>query len=165
MPLGEEFPVLFEISPNSSNFRAGDEVKPLVLGEHRIAAMVCNDDVSPSLGNRLLEDPNTDLMVNLTNDAWFGDTTEPWIHLGLAKFRAVEHRRFFVRSTNSGVSAFIDPVGRVVSHTETFKEQTLSGEIAWLKGRTGYEYIGDSAYWLATLLVGISAFVKKRRTA
>ncbi|HEY3493393.1 MAG TPA: apolipoprotein N-acyltransferase, partial [Polyangiaceae bacterium] len=84
MPLGEEFPVLFEISPNSSNFRAGKSVAPLSLGDHHVAAMVCNDDVSPSLGNRLLADPRTDLLVNLTNDAWFGDTTEPWIHLGLA---------------------------------------------------------------------------------
>ncbi|HEY3496812.1 MAG TPA: nitrilase-related carbon-nitrogen hydrolase, partial [Polyangiaceae bacterium] len=125
--------------------------------------MVCNDDVSPSLGNRLLADPRTDLLVNLTNDAWFGDTTEPWIHLGLAKFRAIEHRRFFVRSTNSGVSAFIDPVGRVYAQTETFKEQTLREEIRWLRGRTGYELVGNVPYWIATILVIAAAFVKRRR--
>ena len=51
------------------------------------------------------------MIVNVTNDAWFGDTTEPWIHLALAQTRAVEHRRYLLRSTNSGVSAIIDPVG------------------------------------------------------
>lgn len=165
MPFGEEFPILFEISPNSSNFRAGTHAAPLVLGQHHIAAMVCNDDVSPSLGNRLLKDPDTDLLVNLTNDAWFGDTTEPWIHLALAKFRAIEHRRFFVRSTNSGVSAFIDPVGRVVQHSDTFREETMTGSIHWLKGRTVYELLGDWPYWFATVLAFAAAFVRKRARA
>lgn len=162
MPFGEEFPILFEISKNSSNFRVGTHAAPLVLGEHHIAAMVCNDDVSPSLGNRLLADRETDLLVNLTNDAWFGDTTEPWIHLALAKFRAIEHRRFFVRSTNSGVSAFIDPVGRVTAHSGTFKEERMIGSVRWLKGRTGYELIGDRLYWIATVLVLLGAFIRKR---
>ncbi len=161
MPFGEDFPVLFEISPNSSDFRRGSSLAPLPLGQHKIAAMVCNDDVSPSLGNRLLADPDTDLLVNLTNDAWFGDTTEPWIHLALAKFRAIEHRRYFVRSTNSGVSAFVDPIGRVVSHTDTFKEQTLIGNVRYLKGRTGYEVLGDVPYWIAGLLVTFGAFRRR----
>jgi len=164
MPFGEEFPILFEISPNSSNFSVGTHATPLVLGQHHIAAMVCNDDVSPSLGNRLLADPETDLLVNLTNDAWFGDTTEPWIHLALAKFRAIEHRRYFVRSTNSGVSAFIDPVGRIMAHTGTFREQTMVGVIHWLKGRTVYELLGDWPYWSVCALMVLAAFVRKRPT-
>lgn len=163
MPFGEDFPILFEISPNSSNFRRGATVAPIAFGEHRVAAMVCNDDVSPSLGNRLLADANTDLLVNLTNDAWFGDTTEPWIHLALAKFRAVEHRRYFVRATNSGVSAFIDPVGRVIAHTRTFAEETLRHEIHWLRGRTVYEWIGDWLYWAAAIFVFVAAFLPKSR--
>jgi apolipoprotein N-acyltransferase len=163
MPFGEDFPVLFEISPNSSNFRRGATAAPIAFGEHRVAAMVCNDDVSPSLGNRLLADADTDLLVNLTNDAWFGDTTEPWIHLALAKFRAIEHRRYFVRGTNSGVSAFIDPVGRVVAHTRTFSEETLRHEIHWLSGRTVYERIGDWLYWAAAIFVFVAAFLPKSR--
>jgi apolipoprotein N-acyltransferase len=163
MPFGEDFPILFEISPNSSNFRRGASVAPIPFGEHRLAAMVCNDDVSPALGNRLLADSRTDLLVNLTNDAWFGDTTEPWIHLALAKFRAIEHRRYFVRSTNSGVSAFIDPVGRVIAHTKTFSEETLRQRIHWLSGKTVYEWTGDSLYWAAAAFVFIAAFLPKVR--
>jgi apolipoprotein N-acyltransferase len=104
-----------------------------------------------------------DLLANLTNDAWFGDTTEPWIHLALAKFRAIEHRRFFVRSTNSGVSAFIDPVGRVLVHGGTFQEQTLVHEIAWLKGRTGYELLGNYPFWIVALFSVYAAFAKRTK--
>jgi len=104
-----------------------------------------------------------DLLANLTNDAWFGDTTEPWIHLALAKFRAIEHRRFFVRSTNSGVSAFIDPVGRVLETSETFKEQSMVHEVAWLKGRTVYEALGDWPYWIPGLFAVYAAFSGRPR--
>src|SRR6478736_6392128 len=155
MPLGREIPKLYEISPNSGAFEVGESDAPLPLGEHRIGTLICNDDAVPALANRVTQDPNTDLLANLTNDAWFGDTTEPWIHLALSKFRAIEHRRYFVRATNSGVSAFIDPVGRVVARTETFHEATLSRNIAWLRGRTVYAVLGDYPYWLGAVFVAV----------
>ena len=161
MPLGREIPSLYEISPNSGKFEPGESDAPLPLGEHRIGTLICNDDAVPALANRVTQDSNTDLLANLTNDAWFGDTTEPWIHLALAKFRAIEHRRFFVRSTNSGVSAFIDPVGRVLATTNTFKEETLVHQIAWLRGRTPYELLGTYPYWLAGLFAVYAAFKKR----
>ena len=161
MPFGREIPALYEISPNSGAFEAGDAVAALPLGEHRIATLICNDDAVPALANRVTRDPNTDLLANLTNDAWFGDTTEPWIHLALSKFRAIEHRRFFVRSTNSGVSAFIDPVGRVLAASRPFKEETLVHEVAWLRGRTAYELLGTYPYWLAVLFAVYAAFGKR----
>ncbi len=162
MPFGHEFPWLYELSPNSGHFEASDRVGTLPFGEHHIAATICNDDVSTSATRRVMSDPNTDLIVNLTNDAWFGDTTEPWIHLALAKFRAIEHRRFFVRATNSGVSAFVDPVGRAVAKTETFQPTTLSHPIAWLRGRTVYEFMGDWPYWLGALFVAFAAFCPRQ---
>ena len=165
MPFGREIPKLYEISPNSGMFERGESDAPLPLGEHRIGTLICNDDAVPALANRVTQDPNTDLLANLTNDAWFGDTTEPWIHLALAKFRAIEHRRFFVRSTNSGVSAFIDPVGRVLVASHPFKEETLVHEVAWLRGRTPYEVLGTYPYWLAALFTVYAAFGKRKRQA
>jgi apolipoprotein N-acyltransferase len=161
MPFGREIPKLYEISPNSGMFERGESDAPLPLGEHRIGTLICNDDAVPALANRVTQDPNTDLLANLTNDAWFGDTTEPWIHLALAKFRAIEHRRFFVRSTNSGVSAFIDPVGRVLVASHPFKEETLVHEVAWLRGRTAYELLGTYPYWLAGLFALYAAFSRR----
>ncbi|MFP6685026.1 MAG: apolipoprotein N-acyltransferase, partial [Polyangiaceae bacterium] len=109
LPFGETFPVLYEMSPNSGAFTPGTSFKPLPLGEHRLATMICYEDIIPSFVNKLVAAEDPDLLVNITNDAWFGDTTEPWIHLALAKFRTVEHRRYLVRVTNSGVSAIVDP--------------------------------------------------------
>jgi apolipoprotein N-acyltransferase len=88
------------------------------------------------------------VLVNLTNDAWFGDTVEPHIHLALAVFRAVEHRRFLARATNTGVSAFVDPVGRIVSKTPTFARANLVGVVTPMEGRTIYAYAGD---WVGLL--------------
>jgi apolipoprotein N-acyltransferase len=162
MPFGRELPWLYEISPNSGKFEPTERVSPVPFGTHRIAVTICNDDVNTRATRRVVSEPGTDLIVNLTNDAWFGDTTEPWIHLALAKFRAIEHRRYFVRATNSGVSAFIDPVGRVFAKTETFHETTLARSVAWLDGRTLYDFIGDVPYWLGGAFVAFAAFRARR---
>ena len=105
-----------------------------------------------------------EMLVNLTNDAWFGDTTEPWIHLALAKFRAIEHRRYLLRATNSGVSAVVDPVGRVVAHGGTFRPETVEATAHWLSPtRTGYELWGDTPWWLASAAVVAMGFLSRRR--
>ena len=84
-----------------------------------------------------------DILVNITNDAWFGDTHEPIIHLALATFRAVEQRRFLARSTNTGISAFVDPAGRIISQTPTFERANLMAELKPLQGTTLYQRLGD----------------------
>jgi apolipoprotein N-acyltransferase len=165
LPFGETFPILYQWSPQSGRFTHGKSMLPLSLGGRQIATFICYEDIIPGFVNEIVRSGAPDLLVNLTNDAWFGDTTEPWIHLALSKLRAVEHRRFFVRSTNSGVSAFIDPVGRVVAHTETFEEKSLRARLAWLRGSTVYEILGDVPWWLAALLAGVLAFVRRHRSA
>lgn len=170
MPFGETFPILYEWSPNSAKFVPGSRFDPLTFGSHQVATIICYEDIIAGFVNRIVNNGDPDLLANLTNDAWFGDTTEPWIHLALSTLRAVEHRRYFVRSTNSGVSAIIDPVGRVVAHTDTFKEQAIAGEVAWLHARTLYEVLGDVPWWLAAALAVALSFApprggKKARTA
>ena len=109
--------------------------------------------------NRIVAHADPDLLVNLTNDAWFGDSTEPWIHLALAKMRAVEHRRYLVRATNTGVSAIIDPVGRVPLYSHTFREESLIGVVKMMRQKTVYEVLGDSPWWLASAAMLVLAFV------
>jgi apolipoprotein N-acyltransferase len=162
MPFGETFPILYEWSPNSSKFVPGSRFDPLTFGSHQVATIICYEDIIAGFVNRIVNNGDPDLIANLTNDAWFGDTTEPWIHLALATLRAVEHRRYFVRSTNSGVSAIIDPVGRVVAHTDTFKEQAIAGEVAWLHAHTLYEMLGDTPWWLATAVALALVFAPRR---
>lgn len=166
LPLGETFPILYEWSPNTGAFTPGKSFESLPLGERKVSAHICYEDVLPSFVNTLVRQGDADLLVNLTNDAWYGDTTEPWIHLALATFRAIEHRRFLVRSTNSGVSAFIDPAGRVLSHTQPFEKTTLSHEVAYLHpGRTPYELYGDVPWWTCTVVLGFLCLRPRKRAA
>jgi apolipoprotein N-acyltransferase len=159
LPFGDLLPVLHRLSPNSGRFTPGKRFEPLSDGRHELATFICYEDIVPSFVNEIVGNGDPDLLVNLTNDAWFGDTTEPWIHLALAKLRAVEHRRYFVRSTNSGVSAIIDPVGRIVVRSDTFEATAIDGTVAWLRGKTAYEVLGDAPWWLV-VLVALYAAVK-----
>jgi apolipoprotein N-acyltransferase len=104
-----------------------------------------------------------ELLVNMTNDAWFGDTSEPWEHLALSQFRAIEHHRYFVRATNSGVSAIIDPVGRVMVHSHPFQKETGDAIVHWMHGTTVYEYVEDYPVWIMTILAIAAAFLEREK--
>jgi apolipoprotein N-acyltransferase len=160
LPLGETFPVLYEWSPNSGHLTPGTTVDPVPIDGHLVTTLVCYEDILPAFVNDAVNHGDPEMLVNITNDAWFGDTTEPWIHLALAQMRAVEHRRYLLRSTNSGVSAVVDPVGRVIAHSGTFRQETVDTIAHWMKGsRTGYEIWGNFPWWVATVLIVAMSFV------
>jgi apolipoprotein N-acyltransferase len=171
LPFGETFPVLYKWSPNSGHFTPGTSLEPLLLDvkdksdgavkTHRVTTLICYEDILPRFTNDAVRHADPDLLVNMTNDAWFGDTTEPWEHLALAQLRAVEHRRYLVRGTNSGVSAVVDPVGRVIAKSGTFREQAISAPIHWMRSRTVYERLGDWPWLLASIAVVVASFRKR----
>ena len=156
LPLADSFPVLREWIPEAGRFTAGTHVEVFPYGEgHRIGVMVCYEDILPAFTRKLAgKSPN--LLVNVTNDAWFGKTSEPYLHLALSIFRSVENRLFMVRSTNTGVSAFIDPVGRIVRQSDLDKAEVLMERVALLKGGSLYQAAGD---WFPLANVGLSAFL------
>ncbi|MDP9036338.1 MAG: apolipoprotein N-acyltransferase [Myxococcota bacterium] len=165
LPFGERFPILYSWSPNSGHFTPGVSLDPLfveVHGErHAVTALICYEDVLPRFTNDAVRHANPELLVNMTNDAWFGDTSEPWEHLALAQIRAVEHHRYLVRATNSGVSAIVDPVGRIVARSGTFREEAISAPIRWLRTHTVYERLGDWPWALVTLGAIAAAFWRR----
>jgi apolipoprotein N-acyltransferase len=181
LPFSETFPILNEWSPNSGRFTPGTKLDPLtvdlgMLGKHTVAALICYEDIIPAFTNAIARATSPELLVNITNDAWFGATAEPWQHLALAELRAVEHRQFLVRSTNSGVSAVVDPVGRLVAHTEVRDVQqgsypsadSLLATVRWMRGGSIYEKVGDALWWVLGTLAVVAAFVRgerKRSTA
>ena len=172
LPFGDTFPILYDWSPNSGKFSSGTTLDPLLIEDkngvtHKVTTLICYEDILPGFTNAAVRASNgeSELLVNMTNDAWFGDSSEPWEHLALAQLRAIEHRRYLVRSTNSGVSAIVDPVGRVMSHTGTFRQETLREKIHWMRAHTVYETIGDAPWWLATVGVLAMAFRRRRTDA
>jgi apolipoprotein N-acyltransferase len=164
LPFGDLIPVMYKWSPNSSKFTPGTSFAPLEWKGHRITAMICYEDILPSFVNKLVDAGDPDLFVNLTNDTWFGNSTEPWIHLALAKFRSIEHRLYLVRVTNSGVSAIVDPNGRITAHGGVYTKENIVGEARFLRERTIYSRIGDAPWWLLTALVTTASF-RRRKSA
>jgi apolipoprotein N-acyltransferase len=149
LPFGETFPWLYDLSPHSGRWTPGSRLDSLPLGPWRIGPLICYEDVLPGFVRSLVRKSDPHLLVNITNDAWFGDTTEPEIHLALSVFRSVEHRRWMVRATNSGISAVIDPVGRVVARTGQMSRETLSHTVRWRRAVTLYGVLGDWPGWIA----------------
>ncbi len=166
LPFGETFPVLYEWSPNSGRFTPGTKLDPLPIetqsGKHNVSVMICYEDIIQSFTNRIVATAHPELLVNMTNDAWFGDTSEPWEHLALSQFRAIEHHRYFIRATNSGVSAIIDPVGRVMLHSKPFAQESGDAIVHWMKESTVYEIVGDAPVWLITLAALAGAFIRRK---
>jgi apolipoprotein N-acyltransferase len=167
LPFGDSLPVLYKWSPNSGHFSPGNTLDslPIDIGGtiHPATVLICYEDILPRFTNDAVRHGDPELLVNMTNDAWFGDTEEPWEHLALSEMRAVEHRRYLVRGTNSGVSAVIDPVGRVIAKSGTFRQEGLLATIHWLRGGTVYETVGDWPWLLCSLAMAFAAW--RRRDA
>jgi apolipoprotein N-acyltransferase len=167
LPFGDTFTKLYEWSPHSGHFTPGTSLDPLTIDlkgtRHPVTALICYEDILPRFTNEAVRHGNPELLVNMTNDAWFGDTTEPWEHLALAQLRAVEHRRYLVRGTNSGVSAVVDPVGRVITHSGTFAVETLSATIHWMRSSTVYEAVGDWPWLLVSVALLVGCFRARRK--
>ena len=115
------------------------------------------------VSRNLVRTGRPNLLVNLTNDAWYGDTHEPHIHLALAKFRAVEHHRALVRSTNSGVSAFVDPVGRVLQESGVYTREELVEDLPLLDRGTVFERIGERPLGALAFLTMLVLLFRKRQ--
>ena len=102
----------------------------------------------------MVREASPHVLINLTNDAWFGDTQEPMIHLVLSKFRAIEHRRYLVRSTNSGISAVVDPLGRVVAQSGLLTRENLRTDLHMMDEDSIYTKLGDWPGWLSLIAFG-----------
>lgn len=163
LPFGDEFPVLYEWSPNTSHFTHGSSLEPMLVDNMRITTLICYEDVLPGFTRDAVAVGDPNLLVNVTNDAWFGDTQEPQIHLALAKFRAVEHHRALVRSTNSGITAFIDPVGRELGRIEVGEAEEIVATLPLLEDNTIYAALGNWPGWLGFITCLYLSFFRGRR--
>jgi apolipoprotein N-acyltransferase len=162
VPFGEYVPlrsVLFfvdrMVQGAIAEFAPGRRLRPLTTPAGEAATFVCYEAIFPELVRRLAL--SSDFLINITNDAWFGRSAAPRQHLAMAVFRAPENRRWLVRAANTGISALVDPGGRVVASTPLEVRTILAGRIARHSGRTLYACTGDVFAWacaIVTLLSG-----------
>ena len=123
--------------------------------------LICFEGVFPYLCRNGVEG-GSQLLVNITNDGWFGDTPGPFQHAQMSILRAVEFRRYLVRSANTGVSMLVDPAGRVVSSIGMDVPGILTVEVAPLDGRTFYSRHGDLPVLLFSVFLVIVGLVYVR---
>jgi apolipoprotein N-acyltransferase len=161
VPLATVVPALTRWFPHAQEFRAATDSPPLRLGAWRIATPICYEAIRPEFVRRMVTRAAPHLLVTLANDAWFGDTAEPWMHLALASLRAVEHRRYLVRATNSGISAVVDPAGRIVARTGLLTRENLRAVVRPLDGTTVYGRLGDWPGWVSLAIVGVGLVARR----
>ncbi len=126
-----------------SSFTAGEpEQRPLLAHDFRVAPFICYEIVYPELVRDSAR--NSDLMLTISNDTWFGSSIGPIQHLQMARMRALENGRYVIRATNNGISAIIDEQGHIQVQSEQFVRTTLHGTVEVLLGSTPYSRIGST---------------------
>ncbi|MGZ5000922.1 MAG: apolipoprotein N-acyltransferase, partial [Methylomonas sp.] len=151
LPFGEYLPlqplsgwVLDQLQIPLGNFAAGGDRQNLLrAGGYSFVTTICYEDVFGELVARQIADAA--YIVNVTNDAWFGSTSQPHQHMQMAQMRALETGRFLVRVTNTGVTGFIAPNGTISRQAPPFITTTLTDTIVPMGGMTPYARTGDNA--------------------
>jgi len=157
VPFGEYIPLsnlLFfigSLGEGIGDFKSGKEIFNFSLPQGKFGVLICFEIIFPDLCRQFAK-KGANFLVTITNDAWFGRTSAPYQHLAIAAFRAVENRVFIARAANTGISAFIDPKGKIVSQSRIFSEETMSGTIRIMKERTFYTQYGDVFAWICSAL-------------
>lgn len=162
VPFGEYFPVPASVREwmrmqnlPYSDITAGDDVQELLTAANgaKIAVAVCYEDAYGA--EQLYAFPEADLIVNVSNDAWFGDSIAPHQHLQIARMRALEVGRYAVRATNTGISAFIAPDGALIRTGKQFEPVVMTAEIRTRRGATVYTRFGNwPVIGLSFIMVG-----------
>ncbi len=167
VPLKAFLPFIDKLVVGIGDFSPG-RVSPLPLDGHRIGVLICFEGIFPELARDFVRQ-GSDLLVNITNDAWFGRSSAPYQHLAMTRFRAIENRIWVARAANTGVSALIAPSGRIVARSDIFVPAMLRGKVGLGAGQAPYSRWGDilPASCLALSLLWFVLLLRRRlrRTA
>lgn len=129
----------------------------------RIGPLICYEDLMPDLSRKFVSEARANILVNLTNDAWYGRSVGPRQHLWLSQSRAIETRRSLLRVTNTGVTSLINAKGELVKTLPMFTAGAMETEVEILNGETYYVRFGDWFAWALTAIsFGIVLFNVKR---
>lgn len=172
VPFGEYVPLqgLFNLLPdlagmqNMSGFSLGESNQaPLMVKNQPIGTAICYEVAYPDTTRHNAKD--SQILLTVSNDAWFGTTAGPHQHLQMVQMRSLETGRWFMRATNTGITAFINDKGQIVDKAPQFERTTLQGQVPAMTGITPFMRFGSvPILLLSLLLVGLS-FIAKRQTA
>ncbi len=172
IPLVEEFPFLekfFRWNVGISSWNVGEGASNLTINSSlKLGAVICIESIYPEYVSEFVN-KGANLLAVITNDSWYGKTSGPYQHAAYAILRAVENRRFVVRTANGGISAIISPSGKIIAQTELYAKTFLVGNVYPLYLKTFYTkhpYIIPFISLLVTcfvLMIVIFSKIKQRR--
>jgi apolipoprotein N-acyltransferase len=154
IPFIDTFPWLASWFPETSLFERGKTFAHLKNQKPpaKLLPMICYEDIFPAFVRKMWGHAGpADALINLTNDSWYGDSHEPLIHLALASFRSIETRRSLIRSTNTGISAIVDPAGRIIARSGQWTKETVIADVPLITDGSSplYERTGNAFGWIA----------------
>jgi apolipoprotein N-acyltransferase len=153
VPFGEYVPLqnfLWFAAPlveQVGGFSPGETMTIFHLREGTFSTGICYEVVYPELSRAAVRQ-GSQLLTTITNDAWFGTSSAPRQHFDMARLRAIETGRYLARAANTGISATVDPYGRVRTQTALFQDAVVVDDVRFLDGSTVYVRIGDVCPWL-----------------
>jgi len=154
IPFETVVPALANVDFGEADFSPGRERVVFDAGGAKASVLICFESIFPNLVREFVAEGAT-LLVNITNDVWYGRTSMPFQHASMAVMRAVENRRSVARSANSGVSLLVDPYGRIVGRLGIFERGILVGDLPLVSRKTFFTRHGDLVGRGATLLAGL----------
>ncbi|MBI5573269.1 MAG: apolipoprotein N-acyltransferase [Elusimicrobia bacterium] len=167
VPFGEYMPLrnflskFIKVVNEIGEFSSGEKYNIINSTAGKLGVNICFEAIFPNEVRKSAKN-GAEIIVNLTNDAWYLKTSAPYQHFSMNVFRAVENRRFVVRAANTGVSGFIDPTGRVKSETKIFETAILSDKIFALNHITFYTKFGDIFSYLCIIISIILLTFRKK---
>lgn len=151
VPLKRLLPFVNKLVVGIGDFSPGEHASPLSVGRTTAGLLVCYEGIFPELSREYVRN-GARILVNITNDAWYGRSSAPYQHFSIAVFRAVETRTPLLRAANTGITAIIDQNGHIRTMTGLFVEGFRGGEVRPGSGDSIYLKIGDAPAWLCVLL-------------
>jgi apolipoprotein N-acyltransferase len=160
-PPGLDMPFLETLMQGVGDFTPGAAVAPLRLGNLALGILICYETIFPELAQQRVAD-GANVLVNISNDAWFGTTAAPEQHLQLSVLRAVEQGRYVLRGTNTGISAIIDPQGRIAERGGLFRAEVIGG-VATARAETTVFHRVHHLVWPVALGLAAAALLLPTR--
>ncbi|MBI5557369.1 MAG: apolipoprotein N-acyltransferase [Deltaproteobacteria bacterium] len=162
VPLSDILPLPGPVVESVGNFKAGEKAEPLPDGKARLGILICFESIFPDLARKEAAN-GANMLVNMTNDAWFGRSSASIQHLAMVVLRAVENRRSLARAANTGISCFIDPAGHISQETPIFTEYAITASLKLLEDKTFFTRTGHLFPLLCLFtLIPLAIGLKKR---
>jgi len=154
VPYGQYIPWLANLSLGWSDFAHGRELRRYENDFGNYGTLICYEVIFPELVSRYIRE-GADFLVNITNDTWYGYSSGPYQHAGMAIFRAIENRTWIARAANSGFSYFVDKYGRIYNRSRLYERVVIEGTVTPRQGLTFYTRMGPVLGRAGFLSIGL----------